>query len=1028
MRLALRNRTLVAISVIGVVVSVALVSLLSPAALFSPAPYDGPATSEGNLNPAVITPQSAWEGIDYNQTCAACVPADPQVAVGSGYVFEMVNSSYAIWTTGGTLLVTGSLDAFFGTGTDILADPQLHFEPSNLRWFASADDLHSQQILYGASMTSDPTATWNMQHFNVGGPNYPLRSVLGVDSIDLVISTNLFNRVTSTFAGSQVWVANLTQLVGGFGPSTWNSVPNASLEAVVPAQPVGITKTMYFVSDGLGSTQSLLLYSIKGAPPAIPTFSPLATLKTYSAAPLNAVQNGSHDLVNVGDGRILGATWRLGNLWAVATDGCSPVGDTAARSCLHVWQVDTTNSSLTDDFNWSTGPSTYDFYPALSMDSGGDLTIAFGESSALLDPSLLVTGRTVADPNATLESAVFLKVGTGPDTPASHCTGAICSYGAYFGVAFEPFSKKVFWIAGEYTGTNSTGNYWHTWIASVDSVVTYPVTFSETGLPHGTNWSVTLNGEETASNESMIGLTQPNGTYSYSVASVIPADPGTRYVANSGNGNFALDGAPWNVTISFQEQFLLSTSASPSQAGLVDPATEWVNASSSVTLGALANSDYAFNLWTGNGSGSYNGSSNPANLTLAGSVTEQADFVPTTTYTLAFTENGLPSGISWEVSVNGLEFASTVPLVTFNLTNGSYSFLVPGPISGGIGVEYVGSPTYGMETVAGANVSVTINFVTEYELTVTVFPAGTGSVSPASGWNIAGALVDLSALPAPGFDFSTWSGSGSGNYSGSDDPAAVTMEGPVAETANFEATTANNVVVSFGVRPGGSGTIYFDGEGYTNAGSSSVPIGANALSEAPSSGWIFVAWSVGGGIQIGEGTVNVSGTAWINASFVAIGHVSVVTTPATCGSVSINGNSYGNGAMVLLDEGSYSVSAASCPNYGLTSITGMNHVSVAGGEMVVGGNGSVVAEFSAIPSNGTGSNQGAGTQASSWLVYLLAALLVVAIVLLLVGRRKSPPVQTPTIPPAVALAPVVSVPAAAPEPPSDPAAPWNEDT
>lgn len=132
--------------------------------------------------------------------------------------------------------------------------------------------------------------------------------------------------------------------------------------------------------------------------------------------------------------------------------------------------------------------------------------------------------------------------------------------------------------------------------------------------------------------------------------------------------------------------------------------------------------------------------------------------------------------------------------------------------------------------------------------------------------------------------------------------------------------------------------------------------------------------------------------------------------------------------MVLLDEGSYSVSAASCPNYGLTSITGMNHVSVAGGEMVVGGNGSVVAEFSAIPSNGPGSNQGAGTQASSWLVYLLAALLVVAIVLLLVGRRKSPPVQTPTIPPAVALAPVVSVPAAAPEPPSDPAAPWNEDT
>jgi len=45
--------------------------------------------------------------------------------------------------------------------------------------------------------------------------------------------------------------------------------------------------------------------------------------------------------------------------------------------------------------------------------------------------------------------------------------------------------------------------------------VTYVVTFDESGLPFGTNWSVTLSGQTEASTASVIHFTQPNGSYKF---------------------------------------------------------------------------------------------------------------------------------------------------------------------------------------------------------------------------------------------------------------------------------------------------------------------------------------------------------------------------------------------------------------------------------------------------------------------------------------------------------------------------------
>ena len=60
-----------------------------------------------------------------------------------------------------------------------------------------------------------------------------------------------------------------------------------------------------------------------------------------------------------------------------------------------------------------------------------------------------------------------------------------------------------------------------------------------------------------------------------------------------------------------------------------------------------------------------------------------------------------------------------------------------------------------------------------------------GTVTPASGWKNSGAAVSIKAKPASGYSFTNWTGSGTGSYSGTTNPASITMGGPITETATF---------------------------------------------------------------------------------------------------------------------------------------------------------------------------------------------------------------------------------------------------
>jgi len=94
------------------------------------------------------------------------------------------------------------------------------------------------------------------------------------------------------------------------------------------------------------------------------------------------------------------------------------------------------------------------------------------------------------------------------------------------------------------------------------------------------------------------------------------------------------------------------------------------------------------------------------------------------TYTVTFTESGLPSGTTWYVNLsNGQSYSGTGTTITFNEPNGSYSYTIAT-----VNKIYAPSQSSGTFTVNGANVNIGITFnLVTYKITFTEsgLPLGT---------------------------------------------------------------------------------------------------------------------------------------------------------------------------------------------------------------------------------------------------------------------------------------------------------------
>jgi hypothetical protein len=208
----------------------------------------------------------------------------------------------------------------------------------------------------------------------------------------------------------------------------------------------------------------------------------------------------------------------------------------------------------------------------------------------------------------------------------------INTYEGHFGVFLKPGNYTLSYLLNGVAKTTTINvKPMGTYNISINATPyqNYTISFTETGLRSGTQWSVTLNGTTKTSTNQALVFNEPAGNYSYTVI------PPAGYLASPSKGSVTVSTSNITVAIAFSQQ----------------------------------------------------------------------------TYSVTFTETGLPSGTQWSVTFNGVTSSSTTSNITFTgVPAGNYTWNATSIIAMSIGTRYVAPTSSGTISVP-ATESVVIFYV-----------------------------------------------------------------------------------------------------------------------------------------------------------------------------------------------------------------------------------------------------------------------------------------------------------------------------
>jgi uncharacterized repeat protein (TIGR02543 family) len=332
------------------------------------------------------------------------------------------------------------------------------------------------------------------------------------------------------------------------------------------------------------------------------------------------------------------------------------------------------------------------------------------------------------------------------------------------------------------------------------------------------------------------GTTNPAvGQHTYNAGTVVnvtaTAAAGYQFAswsgACSGTGTCQVTmNADKTVTANFTPiTYKLTVGVSPSGGGTTNPAVgqHTYSAGTVVNVTATAAAGYQFANWSGACSGT-----GTCQVTMNADKTVTANFAPITPTTYKLTVGVSPSGGGTTNPAVGQHTynAGTVVNVTATAAAG-YQFANWSGACTGTGT---------CQVTMNADKTVTANFApitpTTYNLTVAVDPIGGGTANPSVGVHsyAAGTVVDITATPAAGFAFDSWSGACSGSGT-----CQVTMDADKTVTAHFVGTTYE---LTIAVNPAGGGTTD-PGEGVHRYAAGTVV----NVTATPAAGFAFDYWA-----------------------------------------------------------------------------------------------------------------------------------------------------------------------------------------
>ncbi len=253
--------------------------------------------------------------------------------------------------------------------------------------------------------------------------------------------------------------------------------------------------------------------------------------------------------------------------------------------------------------------------------------------------------------------------------------------------------------------------------------------------------------------------------------------------------------SPTSITTAQSLAVTIGVSGSPTPTGTVNlssgtytsTATALVSGGAMITVPAgslAASTDTLTATYTPDSASSstYNGATGSNSVTVTAATVQVT--VGTSPAGLAFTVDGTnytsAQTLSWTVG-SSHTLTTTSPQTNGGIQNTFASWSDGGAISHSV-------------TASSIVTSYAATFITSYQLTTAASPSADGSATPTSGsYYAAGTVVNLTATPNSGYNFTNWTGSVASTGSAS---TTVTMNAPESVTANFSAVVVTAPVAS----------------------------------------------------------------------------------------------------------------------------------------------------------------------------------------------------------------------------------------
>ena len=362
-------------------------------------------------------------------------PPNEDVAAGPADIVEVVNSTIFIFSRTGAILGSADLNTFMDVADGYYSsDPRVIYDASGGRFWVTITEVpdeyqspsdcpESAPVLIAVSGSSNPLpfSGWTvyglpMETFG-GSTGQPLTEFgdqpgLGISSNTVTVTFDDYT-CNNEFNGSEIDVLQKTDFETDSGTNALDYFYDGPF-APQPVQGLGSMSLTYIVSNqsdcsgngclnGNGTIPDALVQAYTGTPEGAGgvtngpyvfiSMSPTAVDDSTGFLP-PADQPGGGPQLQTNDDRFLNAVFKNGEIWTADGTSCEPSGDTMQRDCLDYVEIAASATSpsptptLTNQIN-NVGINQDDlFYPAVSLDSAGDLITVFDESSTSIYPSI----------------------------------------------------------------------------------------------------------------------------------------------------------------------------------------------------------------------------------------------------------------------------------------------------------------------------------------------------------------------------------------------------------------------------------------------------------------------------------------------------------------------------------------------------------------------------------------------------------------------------------------------------------------